>query len=361
MLGSLTQIRRVAHRLVCLRTKNTEGAPFRNGKELYKYVVVRTTRAIKYLPHKGPQISMCAAMWSLIRKYLAVVGLCALAFCVGSMFLSTWRPHIIRLLLRTFEAIVMASGTTRFAVVYWGIGLAVAVWLVSVADTYRKLKKDTVTQRPLREAIEQHSRQAKITTWTVILFSLFAYGYFFVEVIRTDHSGLVSQNAQMREANGHLVYDLNDRKRNIHVGDPAYEHIKVLFGAFILFRRAIGDKAPCEIKISAPTDSSGPSDPIIRQVADVAAMASGCGVFGPGDGRMDPDAEKEAVTGMKPGLIILHTRKDQAGSLAFYDTLAPYLPLTRSYDDMPATVNRGPTPAPILIWFQFSKDVNWVR
>jgi hypothetical protein len=256
----------------------------------------------------------------------------------------------------------MASGTTSFAVVYWGIGLAVAIWSIGVIDTYRRLKKTATTQRPLRDAVEQHSRQAKITFWTVIVFSLLAYGYFFVEVIRVDRMGLVGQNAQIKEANRRLSVDLEDRKRNLHVGDPAYEHIKVLFSVFISFRRTIGDQAPCEIRITSPS-LSGPSDPIIRQVADIAALASRCGVFGPGDARMDPDEGKQAANGMKAGLIIVHTTRDQLGSLALYDALASYLPLERKYDDLPAPVQRGTlaSPSPTLIWFQFGAEVHWTR
>jgi len=204
----------------------------------------------------------------------------------------------------------------------------------------------------------------KAMSLLIVLYYFPIFLWKGVREVYISHEQLVVANADSRNAcqqktreldarNQKLSTDLEDRKRNIHPEDPAYEHIKVIFLTLVTFRRAIGDKTPCEIEITAPTDS-GTSGPIIRQFADIATLASNCAVFGPMDARMDPTVEQEAVTGMEHGSLIIHTTNDQSGSLSVYDSLAPYVPLKRKFS-MPKDKPK------VLIWLQFGKDVQWIR
>jgi hypothetical protein len=57
---------------------------------------------------------------------------------------------------------------------------------------------------------------------------------------------------------------------------------------------------------------------------------------------------------MEAGVLIIHTRSDQVGSLALYDAFAPHIPVKRRFS-MP---KNSPD---VLVWFQFGKDVRWIR
>ena len=270
-------------------------------------------------------------------------------------------PHFVNLLRHSWGSLVSATSTNTLGFILWTLSLTLVGLAATIAEKWWSLKREKTSPRPFRQALQESIWTSIFLISGVAGLVILAFAVSLVWTVYADHQNLASANVKLSKTNNQLAVDLEERKQNIHVNEPAYEHIKVLFGAFTSFRRAIGNRTPCEIRISAPIGSGGPSDPIIRQIADVATLSSGCGVFGPGDARMDPDVEKEAVTGMKPGFIVLHTKRDQPGSLAFYDAIASYLPLSRSYDDMPTPVQRGGPAVPTLIWFQFGKDVHWTR
>jgi hypothetical protein len=267
-------------------------------------------------------------------------------------------PHFLNLAHRTWGALMQKTSLSTFGFILFSLLVPVVAGVLASFLAYLKNRKEG--NLALKAITYIGIESAGVTLGAVIVVVGIAFLVFFVPTIYDIHIFQQQQILSLVNENQQLSSDIQDRKRDVRIQEPAYEHIKVLFAVFTSFRHAIGAKTPCGIRITAPKGSRGPSDPIIRQVADVAALASGCGVFGPGDANMDPDEEKMAVSGMKAGLIVIHTTRRQAGSLAFYDALASYLPLTRSYD-MPAPVPRGAAAVPTLIWFQFSKDVHWTQ
>ena len=260
-------------------------------------------------------------------------------------------PHFLNLASRTWSALMAKASTSTFGFILFSIAVPIVVGVLAAFWAYLKDRRERKLSRSqiMRVGIES----AVVSLAAVLVVVGITYFVFFIPTIYNLHVSQQQQIVSLTQENKLLSTDIQDRKINIRIYEPAYEHIKVIYSMYAGFRRVIGDKTACEIKITAPTDS-GTSNPIIRQIADPAGVAAKCAAFGPMIASMDPTVEPEAINGMEPKTLIIHTRENQPGSLALYDAIAPYIRVKRSFT-MP---KNSPN---VLIWFQFGKDVQWLR
>jgi hypothetical protein len=282
----------------------------------------------------------------LALRPVYVFGALGIIVFVECLLRPTWFRYFWGQLAPAWDCFLASIGTTVLGFhQVWVVPLLILVVGVIVVFSERG-----------RSAVRDHWQEVKlgvrVTLIALAVYYVPIFCWCYVKVIYTDHAALTKEAQQLRDERVRLLADIEDRKRNIRTNEPAYEHIKVIYAAYAEFRHSIGN-VPCQIKITAP-DDSGTSAPIIRQIADPAGEAANCAAFGPMISAMDPTVQPEATRGMEPGILIIHTRSDRAGSLALYDKLAPYLPVKRSYTMPPNSPN-------VLVWFQFGKDVHWNR
>jgi|ERR1039458_538234 hypothetical protein len=208
-----------------------------------------------------------------------------------------------------------------------------------------------------RAAMLTHWGEAKLAA-RVILIALAIYFvpifcWCFAKAIYQDHARLAADNLKLSQKVEVLTADIENRKNNFGpASGPVYDHVRGLLYAFIAFRGKITapPTASCVIKVTAPSDSG----PIVMTFSEFTTIASGIGVCGPGDSRMDPDEESETRRGAIPGVVVMHTSRDFSDSLALYGALASMLPMKRSYEMPKNSPNT-------VIWFQFGSGVKWVR
>jgi hypothetical protein len=260
-------------------------------------------------------------------------------------------PHFVNLAFRTWSALMQKSSLSTFGFILFSLLVPVVAGSLAAFLAYLKDRKERKLSR--KAVILVGMESAGITLGAVVVAVGIAYLGFFVPTVYGIHISQQQDISGLREESRRLSSDIQDRKLNIRVEEPAYEHMKVVYSMYARFRSTIGANRPCEIRITAPNDS-GTSVPIIRQLGDPAGGAARCAAFGPMIMNMDPKEEELASGGMEPGMLIIHTRKDQVGSLALYDALASYLPVKRSF----AMPKNSPK---TLIWFQFGKDVRWLQ
>jgi hypothetical protein len=237
----------------------------------------------------------------------------------------------------------------------------------------------------------------------IVTVIVFVYGTQFTwEIVHADyddHAGLVearqksdsvnqqqaSQStknsqgaiARLTQDNKNLSADLQDRKYNMHPEDPVWQHTIQLYDAFKGFSNAIAmnnaiDKAKCEILVSAPTDS-GASSSLVSQLTFAAKLSLSSCRLGPLGDQADPDVEKQAEDGTRPGLLVIHTTWDDSKTMwssYIYDAFAGVhggISVKRDYT-MPTLKKQQPSqwgrrfPQPEftpVMWLQFGKDVKW--
>ena len=124
---------------------------------------------------------------------------------------------------------------------------------------------------------------------------------------------------------------------------------------FSTFRAEIGFSTPCQIKITAPPENIQ----FAATVAQLAGLASRCATFGPFSFEMDPDIERDTMSGMIPDVIIFHAIRENKEATHLFINLGNYLNLKRSYEI--ATRSRGiPAGNPEhTIWLQFGSKSKW--
>jgi hypothetical protein len=278
---------------------------------------------------------------------LKVLGAVAVLIFIECLLVPKWMQYFIGLLAPARDSFLAAIGTTWLGFhQVWVVPLLIIVVGIMIVLSERG-----------RGAVKDHWQEVKLGTRVTLIALLIYYVPIFcwsyIKAIYSDHATLYEDNRALREEKAKSLADIAERKYNIRVNEPAYEHMRAIYAAYAGFRRTIGKDTSCQIKITAPEDS-GASGPIIRQLADPAGVAANCAAFGPMIAAMDPTVEPEATNGMEAGVLIIHTRSDQVGSLALYDAFAPYIPVKRSFS-MP---KNSPN---VLVWFQFGKDVRWIR
>jgi len=139
-------------------------------------------------------------------------------------------------------------------------------------------------------------------------------------------------------------------KNNLDVHSAAANNLMYMQQAFRSYRGMLGGFKPisCQIRITAPSNSG----PMPSTVAEFSIQVTNCATFGPMPSNDNPDEERDAITGMVPGVIVFHARKNDKAAFALFDNLSNLLPLKRSYD-----VPKGSPDN--FIWLQFGSNMQW--
>jgi hypothetical protein len=157
-----------------------------------------------------------------------------------------------------------------------------------------------------------------------------------------------------RDSLSHEVKDLQQQlelaKNDLDVSSPAANNLMYMLQAFRGCRGAIGGFKPisCLVRLTAPPDSG----PIPGTVAQFSIQVTNCRTFGPMSSTDSPDEERDTITGMVPGAIVFHSRKDDKAAFALFDNLSNLLPLKRSYDVREGSPDN-------FIWLEFGPNVQW--
>lgn len=180
------------------------------------------------------------------------------------------------------------------------------------------------------------------------------FGYEALSTIYGDHQELSSLRVQNRQLSSSLEW----RRDNISTTDPVFPNIIYLLQAFQIYRLEQKGK-PCVIYVTSKPDSSA----LASVVAQFSNSVSGCSTFGP-DAVGNPDLEEMAADGMVPGVIVVHTQRDDKAALGLQERLGnqiqtrlsyrpPALPKNRLYAGSRYNYTES------FVWLQFGSGVKW--
>lgn len=178
---------------------------------------------------------------------------------------------------------------------------------------------------------------AEMLSWAVpATFATIVIAYRFVIYPANEHIKRVRSEGALLQAS-----------HNLGASTPAFANAFQIVRAFTAWRRAIGLSAVGSIKITATPDTTD----LAVTVAQLACLGSGCQTFGPDSWDVNPEAEREAVTGMVPEVVVVHIAKDGTGGHALFLALECVIRVKRSYEVQGNIEN--------FVWLQFGPGTRW--
>ena len=169
-------------------------------------------------------------------------------------FASMWITHLFRLLGRSWQNLVKATGTTTLGFIVWILALSAVSWAATVAARWFQFKQDK-TPLSLREAISSSIwPQGAFLAVGIFGLVLVAFAIVVCATIYADHELLVSQNVELRQCKSNLESILLKKTHSLNTTDPVFPNIIYLLEAFNVFRHA-NKGAPCVLRLTAPPDS----------------------------------------------------------------------------------------------------------
>jgi len=248
--------------------------------------------------------------------------------------------HFLNLLGRSWENMVKATGTTTLGFIVWTLAIAVVGWSATVASRWLDLRKERPLN-PFRTALRSSVRPGTIPALGFGFLVLLTLSMFVVNTTYDDHQSLVAERDNLACESADLASQLDNEK---HTLVNAFQ----LEGAFVSYRRAIGFSTPCHIKFTAPPESMQ----FAITVAGLATQGSQCQPFGPESSDMNPDAEREAMNGMVPGVVVFHIARGDKEATQLFVSLENSMRLKLSY--------KIPAGSPAhFIWLQFGTNTKW--
>src|SRR5450432_345165 len=130
--------------------------------------------------------------------------------------------HFVNLFCRAFHAMVSSQGQTTLG------------WLTPYILGLLAFGVAVLLQLRSKEKLVTHIR-GKITLalGAAVIANVVFYGFLWswnvVRLIYEDHTYFVTNNEQLKDNVKTLTADIDDRKHNIRINEPAYEHIKVIY------------------------------------------------------------------------------------------------------------------------------------
>jgi hypothetical protein len=248
--------------------------------------------------------------------------------------MEVYLTHLWHLILRGLHASTVLMGTTLLAI---ALGVF-RYWAVPWIETRTRGGGQPETGiKPRLSA----SVKLTVLTW------LSLFGVSVVKVVYQDHQSLVARNATLEKQISTLQHELDDRRYNLKLADPATGRMFAVIKAFSLYRHRIGAQASCKIEITSPRESFETA----MNVGQLAWVGTLCPVFGPMDTSADPDVEMRATIGMQNDLVVFHMAKNESADTLYMD-LGSILRLKRSYE-LPSGS------PPNLLWLQFGTGKQW--
>lgn len=264
--------------------------------------------------------------------------------------------QFFHLLSRSWAAMVAATSTSTLGLAIWTVGLAVCGWLakrISLLFRHRQLPR----KEQISKALEDGFHDALIEAIAITILALIAWGAFVPVVVYRDHVKLRSEVATLTIQRDSLSRDLNARKNNLFVGDPAFGNINRLLQDFQMYRGARKEK-PCVIYVTAMPDSIE----IASTVAQFSNSVSGCFTFGPSVPRDNPDLDEMTKDGMMPGVILVHLQREDKPGIILEENLGNQIQTRLSYEPPKIPQNHlyaGTPEGASFVWLQFGSGVKW--
>jgi hypothetical protein len=265
--------------------------------------------------------------------------------------------HFVNLLGHSWGAMVTATGTTTLGFIVWTLALTAVGWASTVAARWIELKREQ-TDSPFERAFLGSRLPGLFLGAGVVGLVFVAFFVFLVRTVYFDHQSLVLANTKCLSQNAKLSADLEWRKNNLATGDPVFVNIIYLLQDFQIYRAARHGE-PCVIYITATPDTLA----LASAVAQFSNSVSECSTFGPMPVG-NPDTDEMATDGMVPGVIVVHTQRDDRAALELQERLGNQIQTRISYkspkipkDHLYAGSRHNYTER--FVWLQFGTGAKW--
>jgi len=183
----------------------------------------------------------------------------------------------------------------------------------------------------------------------LVLFLVLGFAIGPYELHNQDMSSIADRDCLSQQVH-HLQDQLELARNNVSVSSPAANNLMYMMQAFRSYRGMLGGymPIPCQVRFTAPADSRE----IAGTLSEFSIQVTNCTTFGPMGTSESPDEEHDTLTGMVPGTIVFHSRREDKAAFALYGNLSNLLPLKGSYE-----IPKGSPPN--FIWLQFGSGVKW--
>lgn len=256
----------------------------------------------------------------------------------------------LHLAVRGWGAMIAASSTSTFGFLCWMFGSAVSIGLAQVSYNWLTASRERGEARGLFPAIERSWKLFLVELGALLGLTFLVWGTFVVRTVYYERTGMRWAYAQEVRRNEELSSQIHLRNRGITSDDPAYMGLVQILRQFQSYGSAVQGK-PCTIVFTSEPDSLR----IASAIAEASALVSGCNTFGP-DAPGVPDSIGNKEEGMVPGVIVVHSTRENHAAISFQRGLSDLLPTRYSYvppkNPSFATTNN-------IMWLQFGSGVGW--
>jgi hypothetical protein len=294
---------------------------------------------------------------------LASIGIASVAIVAIPMCVPSLRPHLLRLLGRSWTLMVSATSNNTLGFLLWTLGVTVVCWMGTVAERCVKSVRQH-DPHPVLASLRQSAWAGLFTIGGVVSLVIVSWITAAAFAVYYDHQSLARRNrdlvnaakqrgsastAQVSALQGQVTElqgELEFRKHNLGISDPVTQNVYEVIHGFRQLRDLIGKDGECYIKVTAPADTLE----IAAAFAQLAGVVSGCKRDGPRAFNGDVNEEKAAMAGSVDGRVLIYAAKDSKvwGPLGSVDLV---LPLDKRYNP--------PSPQENFMWFQFGHNSHW--
>ena len=313
--------------------------------------------------HRGEQWRMAtknpketvSRLWRIFQVVVAIAILAAVLLAIAVFRNPEWHEHLVRIMSRAWRVFLAQDmGTTGRGILNYGLEGVISIIAVAAMTRYavgwKEFEKEPITK-------------VAIALFAFAAVALVLYGtqlaWEVAHVTYEDHKVLVTKLGSVSEGdaeaisglkidNKNLKLQLDTKSHELDVGDPAFQNLMAIERVFSVWRRAIGETAPCEVKITAPPASYA----LASSIGALANNASLCAVSGPQATGSNPDVDRDTFDGIDPEKVILHAPRDDQAANQMQNGLSNFIEIRRSYD-VPAGHQ------PNFIWLQFGTNTKW--
>ena len=153
-------------------------------------------------------------------------------------------PHLVNLLVRSWDAMVRATGTTTLGFIVWTLALTLIGWVATVAARWLELKRENNIS-PLRTALLRSGLRGLFIFGGLFVLVVLAFLISTVYTVYNDHHYLVEANKTLRR--------------------PTQPQIQLFLDEWGFAERVVGDKGA----------------PLIKQFGTAAVMVATVRNLGP--------------------------------------------------------------------------------
>jgi hypothetical protein len=258
------------------------------------------------------------------------------------------------LVIRSWCAMVAATGNNTLGFLLWTFGLAVAAACGTLTLSWLRSSKNAGYKTRFNEATQQAAIPAAVEFLFMVAAVLIVLVIFIVRTIAFDHSGLRYERQENAAKIASLERDLAYRKNNISTTDAVFPNLIYMMQAFRSYKNAIG-KESCVIRYTSPRET----EPLASVFAQLSIQADNCPTFGPGLGDFDPDEVSDTNNGMVPEAIVFHAPKDDKAADILFMNLSNQIRMVRSYDPGRANYQIPKGGYKHTVRLQFGSNVKW--